>query len=132
MYTAIITPYRTAFVDETTTDWFILELFLDFLFIIDLFINFMSAIEISDEEVDMKFRNIAIAYVKSWFVLDLIGRSSVVCLMYIACIPFQLIELVIGGGGSGSYNKMLRLARLPRLYRLFRIFRLFKMGKYDT
>jgi len=119
MYTATVVPYRTAFVDETTLDWFIFELLLDLLFIIDLFINFMSALEISDEEVDVRFKSIAVSYMKGWFFLDII-----------ACIPFQLIELMLPEEqASGGYNKLLRLARLPRLYRLLRILRLFKMTK---
>lgn len=119
MYTAIIVPYRTAFVDETTTGWFYLEIFLDALFVVDLFVNFMSAVEINDEEVDIRFKAIAKNYMKGWFFLDLL-----------ACLPFQLLELVVSQGqSSGGYNKLLRLLRLPRLYRLLRILRLFKMSK---
>jgi hypothetical protein len=36
----------------------------------------MSAIEISEEEVDMKFKNIAKSYIKSWFFLDLLGKPT--------------------------------------------------------
>jgi hypothetical protein len=73
MYTAIVVPYRTAYIDETTTGWFIFELFLDALFIIDLFINFMSAIEINEEEIDVRFKAIAINYLKGWFFLDIMA-----------------------------------------------------------
>lgn len=118
MYTAIVVPYRTAFIDVTTTDWFYFELFLDMLFIFDLFVNFLSAREINQEEIDVRFKSIAIGYMKGWFFLDVV-----------ACIPFQLIELVLPTNQSGDYNKLLRLARLPRLYRLLRILRLFKMSK---
>ena len=119
MYTATVVPYRTAFEEDTMDGWFYIGILFDTLFIIDLFINFMSAIEINDEEVDIRFKSIAKSYIKGWFFLDVI-----------ACIPFQLIELIFTTGeAAGGYNKLLRLARLPRLYRLLRILRLFKMTK---
>ena len=99
--------------------WFIAELCLDSLFVIDLFINFLSAVEINDEEIDCRFKSIALYYLKGWFALD-----------FIACLPFQLIETyLVSSGSNGGYNKLLRLARLPRLYRLLRILRLFKMAR---
>jgi hypothetical protein len=91
---------------------------LDALFIFDLHVNFTSALELEDGEVDVRFKNIALKYIKGWFFLDII-----------ACIPFQLLELISPNSGSGGYNKLLRLARLPRLYRLLRIFRVFKTSK---
>ena len=103
IYTALVVPYQTAFVDSTTEGWFYFELLIDGLFIFDLFVNFLSAREINDEEIDVKFYSIAINYMKGWFLLD-----------SVACIPFNLIELLIPTGGGG-YNKLLRLARLPRL-----------------
>ena len=75
MYTATVVPYRVAFIDNTTMEWFVFELLLDGLFVIDLFINFISALEISDEEVDTRFKAIAINYVKTWFFLDFIGKQ---------------------------------------------------------
>lgn len=118
MWTAFVVPYQTAFIDDIPIKMFILSLFYDFLFIIDLFINFMSAVELNDDQIDVRFKGIAMNYIKGWFFLDLF-----------ASIPFQLIELFIPTNQSGRYNKLLRLARLPRLYRLMRIFRLFKMTK---
>lgn len=54
-------------------------------------------------------------YLKGWFWLD-----------FIACFPFQLIDLeAISSAGSNS--KILRLARLPRLYRLVRLLRMVKI-----
>jgi hypothetical protein len=118
MWTAIVVPYEVAFVDQASSGMFMLGLFLDSLFILDLFVNFTSAVELNDEEVDVRFRIIAWHYIKGWFFLDIF-----------ACIPFQLLELLVPNNGSGSYNRLLRLARLPRLYRLLRILRIFKMSK---
>ncbi|CAI2382508.1 unnamed protein product [Moneuplotes crassus] len=118
LWTAIVVPYQTAFIDETPLGMFIFSLFLDFLFILDLGINFISAVELPDDQVDVRFKAIAMAYIKGWFFIDAT-----------ACIPFQLVELFISSNSEGGYNKLLRLARLPRLYRLMRILRIFKMSK---
>lgn len=118
LWTAIVVPYQTAFIDDTPLGMFIFSLFLDFLFVLDLAINFMSAVEMEDDQVDVRFKTIAMTYIKGWFFIDLT-----------ACIPFQLTELFISNDGQGGYNKLLRLARLPRLYRLMRILRIFKMTK---
>lgn len=77
-----MTPFRVAFVDQTTTNWFIAELFLDSLFIVDLMINFISAKEINDEEFDCRFRVIAISYLKSWFALDVIGEFNTLLFIF--------------------------------------------------
>lgn len=116
-YTAIVVPYRTAFVDVSSTFMFIVDLVVDILFGIDLFVNLFSAVELDEENYETRLYMIFIHYLKGWFLLD-----------FIACIPFQYF--VKSGGSSAStnvYQKLLRLARLPRLYRIMRIVRLFKM-----
>ena len=117
LYTATVTPYRTAFIDETSTFMFYFELLTDFLFFLDIIVNFLSAFEGEDGEVVDSYRVIARKYITSWFVLDLI-----------ACIPFQIIFRT-EQQSNGGYNKLLRLMRLPRLYRMLRIIRLFKIVK---
>jgi hypothetical protein len=47
------------------------ELFIDSLFICDLFMNFISAYEDNSTGfIEVRFRKIALGYIKSWFVLD--------------------------------------------------------------
>ena len=69
MYTAIAVPYQTAFIDSTVEAWFYFELIIDALFLIDLCINFLSAREINDDEIDIRFKSIAFNYIKGWFIL---------------------------------------------------------------
>ena len=80
MYTAIVTPFKVAYIDTiegffgTFIFWF--ELVMDVLFGIDLFINFISAYEISQHEVEVRWHMIIWNYARSWFILDAV-----------ACIP---------------------------------------------
>ena len=117
MYTATVTPFKVAFVDTIPglfgkfVYWF--ELGMDILFSIDLLVNFISAYEINQHEVEVRWGKIICYYGTSWFILDAI-----------ACVPTQLFEQFTS---DGSYKSLVRLARLPRLYRLLRILRLLKM-----
>ena len=53
LYTAVIVPYRVAFIDFPSTFMFYLEIFIDILFIGDLFINFFSATELGDDKYEI-------------------------------------------------------------------------------
>ena len=63
MWTAIVVPYQTSFIDEISFEMFVLGLFFDTLFILDLGVNFMSAVELEDEQVDVRFKVIAMDYI---------------------------------------------------------------------
>jgi heme/copper-type cytochrome/quinol oxidase subunit 4 len=45
-YTATVVPFRTAFVDTSSTFMFWFELIIDILFGLDLFINMISAVDL--------------------------------------------------------------------------------------
>lgn len=70
-------PYRVCFIEETTTEWFIIDTILDALFAMDIIVNFNSAFIDDEGNLVTKRKQITINYLKSWFTLDLI-----------ACIPF--------------------------------------------
>ena len=53
LYTAVIVPYRVAFVDFPSTFMFIFEIFVDLLFVTDLFVNFFSATELGDDKYEI-------------------------------------------------------------------------------
>ena len=82
MYTAIFNPYQTAFIESgggSFIDQF--EVFIDFMYIMDFFLNFVMAYEDRDHKIECRLKYIAVNYVKTWFLLDLL-----------ACIPFQYFE----------------------------------------
>lgn len=98
-YTAIITPYMTAFVFTrltarnhmvpelvfSTDPLTLIEYIVDFVFIIDILINFRTTYFDEDErEYVYQPSKIAKNYLKSgWFIVDLVGA-----------IPFQLLILI--------------------------------------
>lgn len=117
LYTAIVVPYRTCFIEVTPTNWLVADSVIDALFAFDIFVNFNSSYMDEDQGLLIANRKvIAKSYLKGWFLIDLV-----------ACIPFQYFLDANNSGSDSSYNKLLRLARIPRLYRLIRIMRLFKM-----
>lgn len=72
LYTATYMPYRICFIDDESTGFFLaFEYMVDILFALDIAVNFISALELADGSVDPRFKPIAIAYIKSWFFLDL-------------------------------------------------------------
>ncbi|CDW89227.1 cation channel family protein [Stylonychia lemnae] len=121
LYTATYVPFRISYVDDNPIYMIILDTIMDMIFLTDLVLSFFSAYEDKKMGVEVRHKYIAIAYIKSWFFLDLMS-----------CVPIQLMEVQYDEAGGQkkqqtSSVKLLRLTRLPRLYRLIRILRLFKM-----
>ena len=72
LYTATYMPYRICFIDDASTGSFLaFEYMVDVLFFLDILINFNSALEMPDGTIDPRLKFIAMAYIKSWFFLDL-------------------------------------------------------------
>lgn len=124
IYTALIMPFRVAFMENVYWDaWTLLETAMDFLFIFDILINLVSSYPTSEGQYEIRLRTIIWKYGKSWMFLDIF-----------ASIPFALIEASEDSAKDygGNYNDVLRLIRLPRLYRLLRVSKLLKVisGKF--
>ena len=79
MYTAIVTPFVIAFVENASFEFTIFELCIDSLFAIDIIINFFTPYYRNNTLVTQKSK-IAKNYLKGWFIIDLV-----------ACIPFHLL-----------------------------------------
>ena len=123
LYVAIVSPYRLAFMEDVYFDgWTVFDFFLNFIFCVDIIINFFTCEELPDGTIEDRQSQIAIRYLKKWFIVDLISS-----------VPFNLLDLVLEGeGNSKNLNNAMRLARLPRLYKLFRLAKIFKaIGHYD-
>ena len=120
LYTAVFIPFKIAFIEDDSVEMKVFEYFIDSLFAFDILVNFISATESSSERTTLIFdhKRLAINYLKSWFILDLL-----------ACFPFQLLGNLSfpGMADTTSNSELLRLARLPRLYKLIRLLRMFKM-----
>ena len=105
IYATTVTPYRVAFVDQDSIVWIIIDSIVDFFFLCDLVLNFFFAYYDEDEELVFDRKKLAIKYLKTWFLIDLV-----------AIIPFNFMF-----AGDRDYSSLSRLARLPRLYRLLKI-----------
>jgi hypothetical protein len=78
---------------------------------------FVSAVEVPNNPPEPRLNMIAIAYIKSYFFVDLLST-----------FPFDLV-IETDSGRSHKENKLLRLARIPRLYRILKMFKLVRMIK---
>lgn len=121
LYTALVTPYRICFVDDTEGVWLIVDICVDCIFVTDIILTFFSAYEEEDGTLIYNCKTISKTYAKGWLLLDVLG-----------CLPISYIPMP-GSSDSTSqgdnYNRLLRLLRVPRMYRLLRVFRLVKLTR---
>jgi hypothetical protein len=81
IYTACFVPYRTAFLEKVQPEITQLENVIDSLYILDFLLAFVMAFEDRDKKLEVRLKQIAINYLRTWFLIDLI-----------CCIPFQHLE----------------------------------------
>ncbi|XP_045199121.2 potassium voltage-gated channel subfamily H member 7-like [Mercenaria mercenaria] len=130
LYTAVFTPYQTAFLlneedatmkrnrdsvtrtespeSSTANPLVIIDLIVDLMFIADILINFRTTY-LQNGEVVTNQKKIAINYVKGWFVIDTI-----------AAMPFDLLLFGSGTSDTMTIAGILKTARLLRLLRVIR------------
>ena len=100
-----------------------LELLIDMMFFIDMCINFLTAFEDRDQRLESRIKEIAINYLSSWFLLDLVS-----------CIPFQYLDpqylkslgpqrqqILIQQEQEGDSSGVYQLLRSLRLFKLIRL-----------
>jgi hypothetical protein len=73
LYTAIVVPYRTCFIEVTPISWLVADSVIDGLFAFDIFVNFNSAYMDEDRNIFIANRKvIAKHYIEGWFLIDFI------------------------------------------------------------
>lgn len=122
-YTAFVMPYKLAFLqeDRESADFW-LDASIDGLFFIDILVRLNSAYIDSMGNMVTNRKAIVLKYAKTWLCID-----------FLACFPFYLLEEGQSDTlqqSSSKYKVFLRLARIPRLYRLLRITRVFRFAKH--
>lgn len=117
-YTAFVTPYRIAFIDDMPTWWFNLEQAIDVLFFIDILVVLNSAQLLENGDLNDDRKQIFHDYLRGWFIPDII-----------AIIPFYRFIPDSSHTGDKDYNDLVKMVRLPRLYKLIRITKIFKVAK---
>ena len=126
VYTMIVTPLRLGFdlEAEVLGFWFWLESLIDCLFVADVVVNFLTSY--TDEETGKMVSNlcsIANAYVRSWFLLDVVSS-----------IPFDLISYASNGDASEDYGltsgaKTLKTGRVIKVMRIFKLSKLLRLAR---
>ncbi|CAF1094956.1 unnamed protein product [Rotaria magnacalcarata] len=122
----IVLPVAIAFFSEdiNSARWIIFNVVSDALFLFDIVVNFRTGVLRNDyiDEIILEPRLIAMHYIKTWFVVDLLSS-----------LPIDYLFLFFDTGDhSGGYSiartgraiKVLRLVKLLSLLRLLRLSRL--------
>ena len=102
MFSGIFTPWRLAFFEQRSLEWVLIEVIVDVVFILDLVLSFFSAYYNNVEKLIDQPREIALSYLKSWFIIDLIS-----------ILPINFFS-------DSTIHKLGKLARLPRIYRIIK------------
>ena len=112
LFTAVVTPYETAFLETKFNFLFVLNRVVDLLFLTDLFINFFLSYPDPETQQDVvSHKRIAKHYLTGWFVID-----------FVSILPCDSIGLVMDSSDI-SQLKIMRVLRLLRLFKLMRIFK---------
>ena len=93
-YTATYMPYKTCFIDESSTLAEAVDWSVDGLFMVDILINFLAATENPDGSWNTSPRRIARDYLRGWFACDLIS-----------VMPFSLFEQLVPKAGDSAQDQ---------------------------
>ena len=108
LYITIYLPVVVAFSENKVT---VFAVFIDCLFAIDIIVQFLSAYKGREGKLVKEPKKIAMNYITSWFVIDLI-----------ATFPFYLIS-------DDAMGKLTVFLRFPRLLKVLRLLRLLKLAR---
>ncbi|XP_031640791.1 potassium voltage-gated channel subfamily H member 8 isoform X2 [Contarinia nasturtii] len=114
-YVAVAVPYNASFVTSNRLTM-PSDVMVEALFIVDILLNFRTTYVSRKGEVVSDWRNIALNYLRGWFVVDLL-----------AALPFDhLYASDLYSGEQESHIHLLKMTRLLRLARLLQ-----KMDRYS-
>lgn len=126
--TCLLVPFTLAFSEELeSVKWYNqLNYVIDLFFLLDIFINFNTAFYREDYEIETSHKNIAINYLRGWFLID-----------FLSIIPLDLIlsgeqeeiegDIENSTTDSSNINEVVRIAKLSKLYRLIKVTRLVRL-----
>jgi len=116
IFITLVVPYRLGFGLEDNDGLMIFGYFMDVCFLVDVILTFFQEAWV-DAHLVKTHREIALCYLKSWLLLDLIS-----------IFPF---DLAVGDTDStlGDAPQSLRIARITKIYKMIRFVRLAKLTK---
>ncbi len=116
LYSAVVLPYRIAFVEDDSGAMTGLDIAFDLIFTIDILLSFFSAYVDNEDNVVKNRKKIVMNYLKTWFSVDLIS-----------VIPLSYIK-----GSTGNFagiNQLSRISKVSKIYRLLKLTKIFRMVK---
>ncbi|XP_024945498.1 potassium voltage-gated channel subfamily H member 8 isoform X2 [Cephus cinctus] len=116
-YVAVVVPYNASFVN-TDRPTMVSDVVVEALFIVDIILNFRTTYVSRKGEVVSNGKSIALNYLKSWFLVDLV-----------AALPFDVLYASDVYSGEESGHSHIHLVKLTRLLRLARLLQ--KMDRYS-
>ncbi|XP_060527733.1 potassium voltage-gated channel subfamily H member 8 isoform X2 [Cylas formicarius] len=115
-YVAVVVPYNASFLrPEKERPSVIMDVFVEALFFIDILLNLRTTYVNRKGEVVSDWKSIAVNYLRTWFVVDLL-----------AALPFDLLYALYGEESGPTHTHLIKLTRLLRLARLLQ-----KMDRYS-
>lgn len=106
-YVAVAVPYNAAFAKADDRLTMTSDMIVEILFIVDIILNFRTTFVSRKGEVVSDSRNIAVNYLRTWFIVDLL-----------AALPFDHLYASNVISGEESHIHLIKLTRLLRLARL--------------
>jgi len=120
-------PVGMAF-DDVGDSMFGMNILIDFFFICDIVVTFITGFVDENDALIMKPWPIATAYLKSWFVMDVIASIPMDLILYI--IEESQKEENMDSAELANLTKLFKMMRLVRMLKLLRLFRLSRVAKY--
>ena len=132
LITCILIPFNLAFseyLDQVTWYFFFLYM-VDAFFVVDIFINFNTAYVQNEVHVITNRKKIAIAYIKSWFLIDLLSVVPFDLIFeYSLANPTDDAAAIQQAGTDSKLNQYIRISRVSKLYKLIKFTRMFRILK---
>ncbi|KAJ8676492.1 hypothetical protein QAD02_012279 [Eretmocerus hayati] len=117
LYVAVVVPYNASFVSIDRASM-VSDVVVEVIFIFDIVLNFRTTYVNRKGEVVSNSKSIAVNYIKSWFLIDLV-----------AALPFDLLYASDLYTSEDSGQSQIHLVKLTRLLRLARLLQ--KMDRYS-
>lgn len=106
-------PYTIAFGDSDLWYWFAFNKTTDAIYLLDVVLNFRTGY-VEDTEVIMDHRLVAKHYLKSWFIVDLIGSVPVEYIITFKSAGISSVE-------RKAFKASMKYTKIPKLFRVTRL-----------
>ncbi|KAG2777303.1 hypothetical protein PC129_g18788 [Phytophthora cactorum] len=106
-------PYTIAFGDSDLWYWFAFNKITDVIYLLDVILNFRTGY-VEDTEVIMDNRLVAKHYIKTWFIVDVIGSIPVEYIVSFNTAGISSVE-------RKAFKASVKYMKVPKLFRVTRL-----------